>query len=90
MEVFIFWLGFSVIAAIIAANKGRSGFWFFVLSVVLSPLIGIIAALVVARDDDQLVTHAIADQCPFCSELIKRGAIVCKHCGRDIPRASAL
>ena len=23
--------------------------------------------------------------CPFCAEMIKRKAIVCKHCGRDIP-----
>lgn len=24
--------------------------------------------------------------CPFCAELIKAAAIVCKHCGRDLPR----
>ena len=23
-------------------------------------------------------------KCPFCAETIKRAAIVCKHCGRDI------
>lgn len=25
--------------------------------------------------------------CPFCAETIKAAAIVCKHCGRDIPQA---
>ena len=25
--------------------------------------------------------------CPFCKEKIKQGAIVCKHCQRDIPPA---
>lgn len=23
--------------------------------------------------------------CPFCAETIKRNAIICKHCGKDIP-----
>lgn len=26
--------------------------------------------------------------CPFCAEEIKKAAIVCKHCGRDIPQDS--
>lgn len=26
--------------------------------------------------------------CPFCAEEIKKAAIVCKHCGRDIPQES--
>jgi len=24
--------------------------------------------------------------CPFCAETIKAAAVVCKHCGRDLPR----
>jgi hypothetical protein len=46
MEIFLLWLAFSFMAAYVAANKGRSGFGFFMLSLVLSPLIGFIAALI--------------------------------------------
>lgn len=34
-------------AAYVASNKGRSGFGFFMLSLILSPLIGFIASLIV-------------------------------------------
>jgi hypothetical protein len=26
-------------------------------------------------------------ECPFCTEIIKARAIVCKHCGKDLPEA---
>ena len=46
MELFILWIAFSIMAAYVAFNKGRSGFGWFMLSLCLSPLIGFIGALI--------------------------------------------
>ena len=46
MELFILWIAFSIMAAYVASNKGRSGFGWFMLSLCLSPLIGFIGALI--------------------------------------------
>ncbi len=89
MEIFILWLFLSIVAGIIAGNKGRSGFGFFLLAALLSPLIGIIAALIASENRDAVeekqVNSGINKKCPFCAELVKAEAKICKHCGKDFP-----
>ena len=92
MEILIPWLLLSIIAAVIANNKGRSGLGFFLLALLLSPLIGILAALIVTADvskvEESKISSGEKKKCPFCAELVKAEAIVCKHCGRDLPSES--
>lgn len=87
MEIFILWIGLSVLAGVIAANKGRSGIGFFFLAAILSPLIGIIAALVAKPNTERVeqkeLDRGSSRKCPSCAELIKYEAKVCKHCGRE-------
>lgn len=47
MEVFFIWLLFALLVGVLASNRGRSGVGFFLLSAILSPLIGLIVVLVI-------------------------------------------
>ena len=42
--IFVLWVGLSAVAGVIANAKGRSGAGYFFLSLVVSPLIGLILA----------------------------------------------
>lgn len=91
MEIAIAWLAFSLLAAWIADTKGRSGGGVFLVALILSPLIGIIVALVLERKTEATSgpDQALQIRCPECREWILRGARKCKHCGSAVaPEAS--
>jgi hypothetical protein len=85
---FVTWIILSILCGVYASGKGKSGFGYFLLSVLLSPLIGFIAALITKEDTAKIEKKEISKggkrRCPFCAELIKSEAIVCKHCSKDI------
>jgi hypothetical protein len=87
--IIITWFGLSFLAGRIASNKGRSFGGFFLLALLLSPLIGIIAALVSKPDIDAVekmqTVRGEAKKCPHCAEMIKWEAVVCRFCGKEVP-----
>lgn len=56
-------------------TKGR-GLSTFIVSLILSPLIGLIWALLIAN-------HKVKE-CPTCKEDVKIEALRCKHCGANL------
>jgi hypothetical protein len=83
MEFFVFWLGFSVIVAILASRRGRNGFGWFLLSALISPLLAGLLVLVLAnlKDEENKPSFSSHVKCPDCRELVLKEARVCKHCG---------
>ncbi len=81
MEIALGWFVFSFVAAAIASSKNRGAGRYFLISLILSPLVGIILAAAmpaVPRSEPQDKKHS---PCPFCLEPIISGARKCKHCG---------
>ena len=45
MVFLIFWIGFSIIVWVMATNRNRSGFGWFLLSLIISPLLSVLLLL---------------------------------------------
>ena len=91
MTVVVFIVASTVLGWMIGSSKGKAGAG-LALGLLLGPL-GVVIALFLKADAHKVESNAIksgeSKKCPFCSELIKVDAVVCRHCGRDLPVAGA-
>ncbi len=76
----------GIIPAYIAKTKGRSfGLWWFygtALFIIALPIALIMKPNKVFLERQQLANGM--KKCPFCSEIIRGDAIVCRYCGREV------
>jgi len=88
VEIFFFWLIFAVVVGVVASSRGRSGFGWFLLAMVVSPLLAfiVVAFLPSLKNAPNSNTHA---KCAMCAELILKEAIKCKHCGHVHAQSAA-
>lgn len=84
--IILSWIVGSVVVSLVASARGRSGVGFFFLSLLLSPVIGLVLALalpskVLRSEGGEPITAATHVRCPDCREFVRRDAVRCKHCG---------
>lgn len=72
MLIFTIWLLGCLAIGAVAARLERSFFGWFFLSLLLSPVVGILGLVIKGGG---------GKPCPECSEKVKSAAIRCKHCG---------
>jgi hypothetical protein len=88
-----FWVMFAVVVGVFASSKGRSGFGWGLLSLVISPLLGFLFVAVLPNLKAQAMAAATAAaqpgpathvRCAACAEWVLPQAVVCKHCGAEL------
>jgi hypothetical protein len=86
MEILVIGAVIGLIPAAIAQSKGYSFilWWFFgaFLFIVALPVALLMKPDTAAIEQSQL--REGMKKCPFCAELVKLEAKVCKHCGREL------
>ena len=99
-SVLLFWVGLGVVVAIAANARGRSAIGWFLIAIFLSPVLALIAVLVMGPGGGKAQLQQASyfapaveprKPCPQCGEQVSVIARICRFCRyefRDMPAAA--
>lgn len=97
MSLFLVWFAFAFLVGVFASSRGRSGFGWFLLASIFSPLLAFIVCAVMENLRDTQAKQAAIERlpsekthvrCAQCAEFVLPQAKVCKHCGAALTPAA--
>ena len=80
----IVWIVLGFVTAKIAVSKGRPFSTWLIYGFLCFPL-AILYLAVTKPSDETLVDSGEYRKCPFCAEIVRREAKLCRYCGKELP-----
>lgn len=82
----------GIIPGSIAFHKGRDFFLWWAYGILFF-IVALPHALLIGHEEKSLEAKQLSDgmrKCPSCAELVKKEAVVCRFCQRDLPPAESV
>lgn len=85
-ELFVgLWAICLLVVPLIAVKKNKGGIFWFFLALLFGPFSLLMIAAASSEPPDTSHGGGFIRKCPFCAEGIKKDAVICRHCGKDLP-----